>query len=246
MKLSVALCFAGVFAALGAAFIFLSFGTDYWLLASSTCVPEDKDSKDSLTLTLAVDVVHDQSGKTKSFHYGFFWTCFLGNIPVEFLNETLTNPLFDKSSLKVCVPGYLSPFPASGPTNNATTDNTAIIYGGFWRVFMLISVAAVTLGGFLIICAAPFANHCLYKAGGGLFLTSGLFMLCAVVMHVVWLQVLDVVQTFINEQRASHCPDFTLNLSYGLSFVFAPIGIFFSLLAGLLFLLIGRTVKIHH
>ncbi|XP_014847691.1 PREDICTED: transmembrane protein 182 [Poecilia mexicana] len=246
MKLSVALCFAGVFGALGAAFIFLSFGTDYWLLASETCDPENKDSKDSLTITLAVDVAHDQSGKIISLHYGFFWICYSGIPPDEFLNYTGAISSWEKSSTKLCYPGYLSPFPEPGPTNSTTGDNTAIIYGGFWRIFMLISVAAVTLGGFLIICAAPFACHCLYKAGGGLFLTSGFFMLCAVVMHVVWLQVLDVFQTFINEQRASHCPDFTLNLSYGPSFVFAPIGIFFALLAGILFLLIGRTVKIHH
>lgn len=38
---------------------------------------------------------------------------------------------------------------------------------------MLIGVAAVVLGGFFIICAAPFASHRLYKAGGVLFLTSG-------------------------------------------------------------------------
>lgn len=38
---------------------------------------------------------------------------------------------------------------------------------------MLIGVVAVVLGGFIIICAAPFASHRLYKAGGGLFLASG-------------------------------------------------------------------------
>ena len=38
---------------------------------------------------------------------------------------------------------------------------------------MLIGVAAVVMGGFFIICAAPFASHRLYKAGGGLFLMSG-------------------------------------------------------------------------
>lgn len=38
---------------------------------------------------------------------------------------------------------------------------------------MLIGVAAVVLGGFVIICAAPFASHRLYKAGGSLFLASG-------------------------------------------------------------------------
>uniref|UniRef100_A0A3B5MY95 Transmembrane protein 182 n=1 Tax=Xiphophorus couchianus TaxID=32473 RepID=A0A3B5MY95_9TELE len=191
MKLSVALCFAGVFGALAAAFIFLSFGTDYWLLA--------------------VDVVHDQSSKIVSFHSGFFWSCYSGILPDAFLNTMVTKWFCERASFY----SFLC---------------------SFWRIFMLISVAAVTFGGFLIICAAPFASHCLYKAGGGLFLTSGEFNP----------GVLNVVQTFINEQRASQCPNFTLNLSYGLSFVFAPIGIFFSLLAGLLFLLIGRTVKIQH
>lgn len=37
MKLSVALFFAGIFGALAAVFILLSFGTDYWLLASENC-----------------------------------------------------------------------------------------------------------------------------------------------------------------------------------------------------------------
>lgn len=37
MKLSVALFFAGIFGALAAIFILLSFGTDYWLLASESC-----------------------------------------------------------------------------------------------------------------------------------------------------------------------------------------------------------------
>lgn len=39
MKLSVALFFAGLFGALAAVFILLSFGTDYWLLASERCHP---------------------------------------------------------------------------------------------------------------------------------------------------------------------------------------------------------------
>ena len=38
---------------------------------------------------------------------------------------------------------------------------------------MLIGVVAVVLAGFVIICAAPFASHQLYKTGGGLFLASG-------------------------------------------------------------------------
>lgn len=191
-------------------------------------------------------MVHDESGNIISFHTGFFWCCYYGsNLDYNF-NETWTQWFSHKFPLKLCYPAYLYPFPQTSPANSTTNDNSAIIYRGFWSVFVLISVAAVALGGFLILCAAPFASHCLYKAGGGLFLTSGFFLLCAVVMHVVWVQVLDVIQTYVDQKRASHCPEFTLTLSYGLSFVFAAIGVFFSLLTGLLFLLIGRTVQIHH
>lgn len=38
MKLSVALFFAGLFGALAAVLILLSFGTDYWLLVSESCL----------------------------------------------------------------------------------------------------------------------------------------------------------------------------------------------------------------
>lgn len=44
MKLSVALFFAGLFGALAAVFILLSFGTDYWLLASESCHPNSSGS----------------------------------------------------------------------------------------------------------------------------------------------------------------------------------------------------------
>lgn len=44
MKLSVALFFAGLFGALAAVFILLSFGTDYWLLASESCHPNPDGS----------------------------------------------------------------------------------------------------------------------------------------------------------------------------------------------------------
>lgn len=102
---------------------------------------------------------------------------------------------------KVCVHAYLFPFPVSHHTHNATEYESAIskfltfsshtglgsgrswqrwltfplcaVYRGFWSVFMLIGVVAVVLAGFIIICAAPFSSHCLYKTGGSLFLASG-------------------------------------------------------------------------
>uniref|UniRef100_A0A3P9HZM5 Transmembrane protein 182 n=1 Tax=Oryzias latipes TaxID=8090 RepID=A0A3P9HZM5_ORYLA len=235
MKLSVALFFAGLFGALAAVFILFSFGTDYWLLASEGC----HSSPDVECFSL-----QDHGKNITLYHEGFFWRC-------SFRDQfTLMQDYFlfaaNQPHWKECQPAYLFPFPVSYQTHNATEYDHAIIYRGFWSIFMLIGVAAVILGGFFIICAAPFASHRLYKAGGGFFLVSGLFLLCVVVMYVLWLQVLDVLDVYISRQRSSLCPGFQLSVSYGLSFMFAPVGIFFCLVAGLLFLLIGRTVRVHH
>lgn len=56
MKLSVALFFAGLFAALAAVFILLSFGTDYWLLASESCHPNPGGSVGPGGVTIEVGV----------------------------------------------------------------------------------------------------------------------------------------------------------------------------------------------
>ncbi|CAJ1079650.1 transmembrane protein 182 [Xyrichtys novacula] len=250
MKLSVALFFAGLFGALAAVFILLSFGTDYWLLASESCNPNPEESvgPGGVTIERGDVVLQDAASETSDvvlYHEGFFWKCSFGGSEDD--NDLLWKLWFtNQPHSKVCMHAYLFPFPVSQQTHNATEYDSAIIYRGFWSIFMLIGVAAVVLGGFFIICAAPFSSHRLYKAGGGLFLIAALFLLCVVVMYVLWLQVLDVVDLYIDHQRATVCPNFQLSLHYGLSFMFAPVGIFFCLLAGLLFLLIGRTIRIHY
>lgn len=62
MKLSVALFFAGLFGALAAVFILLSFGTDYWLLASESCHPNPGGSvgPGGVTLEVGVQTATDQ------------------------------------------------------------------------------------------------------------------------------------------------------------------------------------------
>ncbi|XP_047457558.1 transmembrane protein 182 [Mugil cephalus] len=247
MKLSVALFFAGFFGALAAVFTLLAFGTDYWLLASETCHPNPDGSvgPGGVIIQRGDVVVQQDSNNVTLYHEGFFWRCSFGG---DMDDENLLWKLWftNQPHSKVCMPAYLFPFPVSHQTHNATAYESAIIYRGFWSVFMLIGVAAVALAGFIIICAAPFASHHLYKAGGGLFLASGLSLLCVVVMYVLWVQVLDVVEVYIDSKRSSLCPGFTLSLHYGLSFMFAPIAVFFCLLAGLLFLLIGRTLQAHY
>lgn len=54
MKLSVALFFAGLFGALAAVFILLSFGTDYWLLASESCRHNGSVGPDGVTIEVSV------------------------------------------------------------------------------------------------------------------------------------------------------------------------------------------------
>uniref|UniRef100_A0A672GSI0 Transmembrane protein 182 n=1 Tax=Salarias fasciatus TaxID=181472 RepID=A0A672GSI0_SALFA len=278
MKLSVALFFAGLFGALAAVFVLLSFGTDYWLLASESCLPNPTDPAGPGGVTIERgDGLEEAGGGVTLYHEGFFWRC---SFEGDTADENLLWKLWftNQPHSKECMPAYLFPFPVSHQTHNSTEYDSAIseysfihsfiqsvsesvstvqqsccsagkpcsVYRGFWSVFMLIGVVAVALAGFFIICAAPFASHRLYKAGGGLFLTAGLFLLCVVVMYVLWLQVLDVVNVYIEHQRSTLCPNFQLSFSYGLSFMFAPVGIFFCLLAGLLFLLIGRTIRIHY
>lgn len=53
MKLSVTLFFAGLFGALAALFILLSFGTDYWLLASESC-PQNPIGLGGVTVAVSV------------------------------------------------------------------------------------------------------------------------------------------------------------------------------------------------
>uniref|UniRef100_A0A8C8ESR1 Transmembrane protein 182 n=1 Tax=Oncorhynchus tshawytscha TaxID=74940 RepID=A0A8C8ESR1_ONCTS len=215
MKLSVALFFAGMFGALAAMFVLLSFETDYWFLASETCNKETNGTMGPWASAIEV-------------------------------RNTLSLPISNQPHAKVCTHAYLFPFPVSQQTHNATTYDSAIIYRGFWSIFMLIGVTAVVMGGFFIICAAPFASHRLYKAGGGLFLMSALFLLGVVWMSVLWVELMDVVQFSVDHQRSSLCPTFNLTIHYGLSSFFAPVGISFCLLAGLLFLLIGRSVQMQY
>ncbi|XP_051567233.1 transmembrane protein 182-like [Myxocyprinus asiaticus] len=235
MKLHVAQFFAVLFGALATLFILLSFKTNYWLLASEACKPLS-DGPGTLKQ-------NDVLVKNITFsHEGFMRRCTFND---EMKDNNLWKFWLEKEGMhvKVCTPAYLLPFPIPEETYNTTSYTSAIIYRGFWSVSVLMGVAAVVLGGFINICAAPFARHCLYKTGGALYLISGFFLLVATVMYVIWVEILDVMSLYVDYQKSNRCSDFELNWSYGLSFMFAPVGVFFCLLSGLLFLVIGRTVQ---
>uniref|UniRef100_A0A673KDZ9 Transmembrane protein 182 n=1 Tax=Sinocyclocheilus rhinocerous TaxID=307959 RepID=A0A673KDZ9_9TELE len=239
MKLHVALFFAGLFGALATLFILLSFGTDYWLLASETC---NSHSNGPVALQRG-DVMVNQVSEDQNItfhHEGFFWRCSFNDITND---DDLWKFWFGKRLLHLLWCNNHSEIMWFSTDQN---NLTAFITRGFWSISMLLGVAAVVAGGFIIICAAPFGSHRLYKAGGGLYLISGFFLLVVTVMYVFWLDVLDVISSYKEYQKSNKCPDFELSMTYGLSFMFAPVGVFFCLLSGLLFLVIGRTVKHHY
>ncbi|KPP60835.1 transmembrane protein 182-like [Scleropages formosus] len=190
-------------------------------------------------------VVQQRSQDDATFHHeGFFWRCYFKDRMEE---DTLLKFWFtNQPPSKLCMHSYQFPFPFSEKNNNGTDYDSAIIYRGFWSIFMLVGVVAAVTAGFIIICAAPFASHRLYKAGGGLFVTAGFFFLAVIVMSVIWVEVLDTLNRYVEQQRILKCNNFQLSVQYGLSFMFAPVGVFFSLLAGLLFALIGRSLHVQH
>uniref|UniRef100_A0A672TJ47 Transmembrane protein 182 n=1 Tax=Strigops habroptila TaxID=2489341 RepID=A0A672TJ47_STRHB len=177
-------------------------------------------------------------------HEGFFWRCwFSGNVGEN--NASMWNFWYtNQSPSKNCTHAYLSPFPLIRDEHNSTSYDSAIIYRGFWTVLMLLGVVTIVMASFFIICAAPFASHILYKAGGGFFIISGVFFSLVVMMYVIWVQAMADLENYTNMKKMD-CPDFAVYVRYGWSFMLAPIGVFFALLAGMLFLLVGRSIYLH-
>lgn len=67
--------------------------------------------------------------------------------------------------------------------------------------------------------------------------------MAVVVMYLMWVQVLDTLEQFALHHGASVCPSYHLGVQHGPSFLLAPAGVFFSLLAGLLFMLVGQSIQ---
>ncbi|KFZ64278.1 Transmembrane protein 182, partial [Podiceps cristatus] len=203
MKLSVGIFFGGFFAALGVLLFLVAFGTDYWLLAT-----EIRCSK----------APEDAGGEKATFHHeGFFWRCwFSGHVGEN--NASMWNFWYtNQSPSKNCTHAYLSPFPLIRDEHNSTSYDSAIIYRGFWTVLMLLGVLTIVMASFFIICAAPFASHILYKAGGGFFIIAGVLFSLVVVMYVIWVQAMADLENYTNMKKMD-CPDFAVYVRYGWGF----------------------------
>uniref|UniRef100_A0A803VYI6 Transmembrane protein 182 n=1 Tax=Ficedula albicollis TaxID=59894 RepID=A0A803VYI6_FICAL len=167
--------------------------------------------------------------------------------------RTLTCPHFLFSEMSTTQPpmtlqsetlGIMHAFEDMNQYNSCLVVFFHNIYRGFWTVLMLLGVLTVVVASFLIICAAPFASHILYKAGGGFFVIAGVLFSLVVVMYVIWVQAMADLENY-TQMKKMDCPDFAVYVRYGWSFMLAPIGVFFSLLAGMLFLLVGRAIYLH-
>ncbi|KAM4795039.1 transmembrane protein 182 [Rhinophrynus dorsalis] len=233
MKLSIGIFFGGLFGALGILIFLVAFGTDYWLLAMEV---EKCSGNQSVGL--------NESHPVLLHHEGFFWRCWFNGHSGEDQHNMETFWFTKQAPTKNCTHAYLSPFPMNRDNSNSTSYHSAIVYRGFWTVFMLLGVVTVVAGGFFIICAAPFTNYRLYKAGGGLFITAGILFALVVVMHVIWVQSVSDIKSY-TDIRQQDCSQFTVYIRYGWSFMLAPVGMFFSLFAGMLFLLVGHTIQVH-
>ncbi|XP_076579099.1 transmembrane protein 182-like [Chaetodon auriga] len=239
-RLKVLLFLALFFGAAGFLFTLLSCGTEYWLLAAESCGRAEEGKSG----WKAADDV-------RIFHEGLFWRCSFMDLSHDYSVWDLW--ISNQPPSKLCQAAFLFPFPVNEPMRSWVEPHglptepyehhSAIVFRTFWSIFLATGLTAVVIGGFVVICAGPLANHRLYKAGGALQLCGGLCLLAVVVMYLMWVQVLDTLEQFAHHQRVSGCPSFQLSVQHGPSFLLAPVAVFFCLLAGLLFILVGRRIR---
>ncbi|XP_028352625.1 transmembrane protein 182 isoform X5 [Physeter macrocephalus] len=158
MRLNISIFFGALFGALGVLLFLVAFGSDYWLLATEVGKCSGEQNIENVTF----------------HHEGFFWRCWFHGIVEENDSSIWQFWYTNQPPLKNCTHAYLSPYPFMRGEHNSTSYDSAVIYRGFWAVLMLLGVVSVVTASFLIICAAPFTSHLLYKAGGGAYITAEL------------------------------------------------------------------------
>ncbi|XP_066196119.1 transmembrane protein 182-like [Sylvia atricapilla] len=240
MKAGAAALAAGILGGTGVLLFLISFGTDYWLLATDTCGVFQHGN--STLSTGGAETPAEVGKEILIFHHeGFFWRCwFFG----EGHSETIWTFWYtSQAHPKFCMHGYLFPMPiAVGPFPHPSYDTTAV-YRGFWTAFILLAVAAGLVGGLLLVCGVPFSSPRSYKVGGGFLLLSGGLFLLLVFLFVMWKEFAADFQKYILLERSEEClDDVPVHVFYGWSFMFAAAGVPLVLLSGLLFFLVGRDI----
>ncbi|XP_013851360.1 transmembrane protein 182 isoform X2 [Sus scrofa] len=192
MRLNIAIFFGALFGALGVLLFLVSFGSDYWLLVTEVGKCSGEQNIENVTF----------------HHEGFFWRCWFNGIVEENDSNIWQFWYTNQPPSKNCTHAYLSPYPFMRGEHNATSYDSAVIYRGFWAVLMLLGVVAVVTASFLIICAAPFASHFLYKVGGGSYIAA---VECRVLCHL--LLTLPPLSSFSFERQTHKTPSRTTCLT---------------------------------
>lgn len=251
-RLKVLLFLALFSGAVGVLFALLSCGTEYWLLAAETCSGPGGSAGGGEGGGPGEGKSASKPGDdVRIFHEGLFWRCSFTALSREYSTWDLW--ISNQPPAKLCKAAFLFPFPVNEPVRSwpephglptePYEHHSAIVFRTFWSIFLVAGLAAIVVGGFVVICAGPPASPTLYKVGGGLQLCGGLSLLAVLLMYLMWVQVLDTLEQFAGQQRVSGCPSFHLSVQHGPSFLLAPVAVFFCLLAGLLSVLVGHSIR---
>ncbi|XP_067842310.1 transmembrane protein 182-like isoform X2 [Heptranchias perlo] len=176
----------------------------------------------------------------KTFHYeGFFWSCAMMVPRAE--DSFSTYVFFEQALSKSCIGAYHLPFPTRLNHNSSAYDS-ATGYRHSWSVLIVLSVLTIGIGFGLVIYEAFQGHDSLYILGGGFFVLAGILSTFSIIMYIYWIQALTAVVDQIIEPNKS-CPHPKVKVQFGWSFMAAPVGIFFSLFAGLIFFQVGCAVQ---
>ncbi|XP_060682001.1 transmembrane protein 182-like [Hemiscyllium ocellatum] len=162
------------------------------------------------------------------YHEGFFWKCWFTD---QWTEDTILKFIFiNQPPSKCCVHAYSSPFPS---TNGETSIEfkSAIVYRQWWSALMFLAVIVITIGSVAIIFKIFTNNHEKNKIVGGLMFLSGGLYIASIIMYVCWI---SAVYQMVNQDVTLLNVDETV-VTYGWSFMAAPVGILLSLISSLLF-----------
>uniref|UniRef100_A0A8C5ACY8 Transmembrane protein 182 n=1 Tax=Gadus morhua TaxID=8049 RepID=A0A8C5ACY8_GADMO len=223
-RAKVLLFLAAFFQAVSVLALLACGGSGYWLLAWQSCGDGDRGTRSSW-LRQSDPRHHGAMDSVTFFHEGLFSRC-------SFQTRSQTFSLWDIWTVNYVIYIYF------------LVLLSLLVFRTFWSSFLVLGVVSVVIGGLVVLCAAPLSNQKLYKVGGAFQLSGGLSLMLVMLMFLAWYHELCVLEQYARRRRATVCPAFHLTVELGPSFLLAPVAVFFSVLAGLLFILIGRDTKL--
>ncbi|XP_014824188.1 PREDICTED: transmembrane protein 182-like isoform X3 [Poecilia mexicana] len=214
MKIGAAALAGGTFGVVGTLCFLVAFSTDYWLVAVADC-NSDEDAKPHPTWG------KDANRTTIQPHEA-------ATVAPSWLI------LHHEGFFRRCM------FPVE-PSTPALLASF-IMFRGFWTVLIVVGLLSALTGGLLLVCGVPFISSKLYRLGGSFLIAAAVLLLLLLLLFVLWMEAVDV-SSYVLQKAREDCPDATVSVHYGLSFMAAAAGVPLEVLSGLLFLLVGRTLS---